>query len=297
MQQTDIKGTQTPTTANAGVSIPATDSTATLQVTDSGAVKAVADSLRAKNSKIAKHSYTKKVDVELTGTRGVPVPYNIAGDNLITCLLIICFIVATTAFTRASNVFFRNAKSFFFVQRGLTTVKTETTREFRFLLGLIAETCLVFALVFFFYVRENVAETFVIPHYQVIGIFTLVLMVYFALRTLLYTLINWVFFDKKGREQWMRANVFVMGVEGLLLLPLVMLYSYFNISTHLAIAYVVIVVCLIKMSGFYKSYLIFFNKRGYWVQNVLYFCALELTPLVGLWEMLMLISDSLKTNI
>ena len=66
------------------------------------------------------------------GIAGDPVPYTIRGDNMITALLLCCFILAFVAFSKSRWFIMRQTKQFFRTERSGTTVITETTNEFRF---------------------------------------------------------------------------------------------------------------------------------------------------------------------
>ena len=90
--------------------------------------------------------------------------------------------------------------------------------------------------------------------------------------------------------------LFLSSIEGIALFPMVMLSVYFNLSLQTTIAYTAIVVILVKLLAFYKSYLIFFQKTSVFVQSFLYFCALELMPLGSLWGVLVLTDNYLKIN-
>ena len=94
----------------------------------------------------------------------------------------------------------------------------------------------------------------------------------------------------------MKAYLFLFSCEGVLLFPVVMLLTYFNLSLDAAIIYALIVVGLVKILSFYKSYIIFFRGNGSFLQIFLYFCALEVVPLSALWGGLVLISHYLKIN-
>ncbi len=228
------------------------------------------------------------------GVAGDPVPYTIAGDNLITSILLGCFIFAAIAISKSGNFLQRQIKNFFHVQREGTTVITETGSELRFQFFLVVQTSLLFALVFFLYTRTFTGASSVLPNYQIIGIFTGVFIVYFLLKMMLYGIVNWVFFDRKKNEQWSKAFLFLMSTEGLAIFPLVMLLAYFNFSIHSATIYVGTVVVLFKILTFYKAYLIFFRRNQGFLQSFLYFCALELMFLTGLWGLLMLVDNYLQ---
>ena len=237
---------------------------------------------------------------ELTGGRlgvaGDPVPYSIASDNLITGLLLGCFILALLALAKSREFIIRQAKNFFYVQRANTTEITETSGELWVQMYLIVQTCLLFSVIFFSWQRTDVTDTFIFDQYQVIGIYTGVIAGYFIFKMILYWGVGSVFFESKKIEQWSKSFLFLIAGEGLLLFPLVMLLSYFDISIRSAVIYTLIVVIFVKILTFYKTYLIFFQKKGLILQNFLYLCALEIVPLFLLGGALTLINSFLKVN-
>lgn len=237
---------------------------------------------------------------ELTGGRmgvaGDPVPYTVAGDNLITGILIASFILAAVAFSQSRRFIARQAKNFFYVPRSGTTVITETSGELRFQLFLVLQTCLMLALGFFFYTKETVSDVFIIGQYQVIGLYTGVMAVYFLLKAAAYSFTDWVFFGGKKNEQWIKAYLFIISMEGVLLFPLVLLQAFFALPMNTAAIMAVAIVVLFKLLSLYKTYLIFFRKKGAFMQIFLYFCALEVVPLLSLWGALVTINGYLKIN-
>ena len=75
-----------------------------------------------------------------------------------------------------------------------------------------------------------------------------------------------------------------------------MVLTYFNLSMDAAIIFALIVVGLVKILSFYKSYIIFFRGNGSFLQIFLYFCALEAVPFSALCGGLVLMSHYLKIN-
>lgn len=141
--------------------------------------------------------YRPEYAVYRQGVAGDPVPYTIGGDNLITSILLGCFVFATVAVAKSGNFLQRQLKNFFRTQREGTTVITETSSELRFQLFLVLQTCLLFALIFFFRTNTFGDESFTIPQYLIIGTYTGIMAVYFLLKALLYAVVDWVFFEKK----------------------------------------------------------------------------------------------------
>lgn len=123
-----------------------------------------------------------------------------------------------------------------------------------------------------------------------------VFMGYFFIKNLLYKLVNWVFFDSKSNGQWGRTWLFLSSLEGVLLFPLVLLQIYFSLSLQAAFVYALIVVLFVKMLTLYKSYTIFFKRIAVSLQIILYFCALEMIPMMVLWGMLVITDNYLIIN-
>lgn len=231
------------------------------------------------------------------GVAGDPVPYTIRGDNTITALLLGCFILALLAFSKSRRFIFRQAKNFFYEPRTLTTEYSETTGELRFQSFLVMQTCFLLSLISFLYTRECVADTFILEsQYQLIAIFFGLYMGYFALKILVYASVNGVFFGKKRNVRWLKSFLFITSVEGILLFPLVMLQSYFDLQIQNAIIYTAFVIILVKTLLLYKSYVIFFKQKVFFLQIILYFCALEIMPMLLLSGIMAMVVDYLKIN-
>ncbi len=230
------------------------------------------------------------------GVAGDPVPYTIAGDNLITSVLLGCFILATLSIAKSGNFISRQIKNFLHNQHEGTTVITETSSELRFQIFLALQTCLLCSLLFFLWRQTSFEESFILPHYQIIGIYTAIFALYFLIKSGLSAAVGWVFFDKKKNEQWMKSNLFLVSTEGILFFPAVMLLVYFNVPVESMVSYAILVIILWKILTFYKTYLIFFQRNRAGLQNILYFCTLEIMPLGALWGVLVLTDELLKTN-
>ena len=230
------------------------------------------------------------------GVAGDPVPYTVAGDDFITTLLLLCFVLACVAFAQSRHFILRQAKTFFRTPRIGTTVITETSNELRFQLFFVLQTCLIVGIGYFIYSRASVSDTFTIDQYWVISIYAGCVASYFLMKALLYTFVGWVFFDRKKNEQWLKSFLFLVSCEGAMLFPAVMLLTYFGLSLQAAVIYTLIVVGIGKILSFYKSFIIFFKRNGTFLQNILYFCALEVVPLFALVGGLVLISHYLKIN-
>ncbi len=94
----------------------------------------------------------------------------------------------------------------------------------------------------------------------------------------------------------MKSMLFLSAMEGVALFPLVMLQIYFDISVQSAIIYAAVVLILVKILTIYKCFVIFFRQNGVVLQIILYFCALEIVPVLALAGFMVMIVDYLKIN-
>ena len=237
-----------------------------------------------------------EVGTDNQGVAGDPVPYSIAGDNLVTALLLGCFVLSVVYFARLKDFIFRQLHNLFRLPHGNVQEFSETSGELLMQLFLIVQTCLLFALLYFFHANTNGNDAFLFDQYLIIGIYAGIFLLYFLLKILLYQGVGWVFFNPKKNGQWIRFFLFLISFEGILIFPLVLLQSFFSLSTKTVAIYVASVVIFVKILSFYRTYIIFFNQKSAFIKNILYLCALEIVPLFYLWGILTLMSESLKVN-
>ena len=230
------------------------------------------------------------------GMPGDPVPYSYANDNLVTSLLIIGFLLIAFAFSRMSNFIVGQAKNFIHPSQNRLTL-SETSSEIYMQVVLTFLACIVYALLYYLYATEYLAKTYVTTsEYVLLGIFLVVFVGYFLMRFGLYTMVNNLFFDSSRNKKFLTSLLYLSSIEGLLLYPALALLAFMHLPAQNAIWYCLIVVILVKILTFYKSFTIFFKQNDLFLQIILYFCALEMIPLFALWGGLAVIVNFLKVN-
>jgi len=90
--------------------------------------------------------------------------------------------------------------------------------------------------------------------------------------------------------------LFLTSAEGIALFPIVMLRAYFDLSMQNVVIYFIIVLLIVKILTFYRAFVIFFRRNVVSLQIILYFCALEMVPLLALWGTLVFTANNLKIN-
>lgn len=232
------------------------------------------------------------------GTGGDPVPYTIARDNIITLILLFCFVIAMIAFAKSQRFLVRQIREFFRPPRreGQTDL-TETTGELRVQSFLVFQTCLLQALIYFFHQQQaQHADAYIIDQYLVVALYSATFLGYYLLKFALYWVAGSVFFGRRLNELWLKSLLFLVGAEGVVLYPTVVLQAYFGLDLSMTLTMSVIVSMVFKLLAFYKTYVIFFRQNRQFLQNILYFCTLELMPLAMQWGALGAMSNLLKVN-
>jgi hypothetical protein len=227
---------------------------------------------------------------------GDPIPYSTRNDNIITSILLICIVVTMIAFSITKNVIVRQAKDFFNVVKANQDL-SETSIEIRSQYFFVAQTSLLMALLYFFYTREYIASSFILSdEYLLVAILFGVIFGYFIVKNIVFTFVDYIFFDSKRNRRFLHSHLFIDSCEGILLYPIVALLTFFDISALTVVYYTIIVVVLVKILTFYRCFLIFFRQNAYYLQIILYFCTLEIVPLIALWGGLSVIVNALKIN-
>lgn len=212
-----------------------------------------------------------------TGTLGVagdPVPYQVRNDNVITGLLLVCLVAMLLT---------------------IANYKKLIGQWFKVLLSV--QTCLLVSIIVYFLTKEYMADTFIIDsEYLLIFLFFAILIVYSAVKLFLYSVVNTVFFDSKRNRQFQDELLTVFATQAVALLPVVLLLVYFGMSLQSVLYYFATVVIIGKIWTIYKSYVIFFRQNDFFLQIILYFCALEVVPLLSLLGIWVRLVDFLEVN-
>jgi len=231
------------------------------------------------------------------GVAGNPVPYSIHNDSVITSILLAFFILVVIAIANIHEFIVRQFKNFFYIPREGTSEMTETGTELRIQVFMVFLSSLLLSLLFYFYTIHYIGDTFVLEsQYHLIAVYLVLMIVYFTAKVILYSVVNSVFFDSKRKQHWFKTLLFISSMEGLILFPAVLLQTYFDMSEENVILYFTIVLFFVKILTFFKCYVVFFRRNVVKLQIILYFCALEMVPLIAFWVTLDIVVKSLKIN-
>ncbi|MDD6541593.1 MAG: DUF4271 domain-containing protein [Prevotella sp.] len=238
--------------------------------------------------------YHPELGVPHTGMLGDPVPYSVSNDNMLIGMLLGCFVLAMIALSKSLNFIIRQAKHFFYMPRRAANV-TETSYEVHFQSFLVLQTALLLSMIFCM-LKPYTIDGMTTGNAQLIatGVLTGIITLYFLLKNILYRVVNWTFFDRKKNKQWIKTWLFLTALEGVVLFPITLLQVFYSFPLSTVLIATGIVVGLVKILVFYKEWSIFFKGRTAFLQNILYFCALEAMPLLALLGILNIAGNYLK---
>lgn len=240
--------------------------------------------------------YRPELGMHHSGILGDPAPYSVSNDNMVAGTLLLCFALAMIAASMSSNFITRQIKELFHRPYRRTNVG-ETAREVRFQLFLVLQTSLLLSITYYLFTGSSAGEKYIIDSpILIVAIFLAIFLSYFFAKNLLYTLVNWVYFDRKSNQQWSRLGLFLISAEGVLIFPAVLLLIYFGLPVQYTLFYIATVIVFAKLLLFYQGYVIFFKRTAASLQIILYFCTLELMPLMALLGILVYTDNYLTIN-
>ena len=229
------------------------------------------------------------------GELGTPRPYIMRHDDLLMLLLVVCCVSMLIAIGSSLYPLKERFREFFFSSSAAEYDMPPSIPPLMFFLCTM--TCLTLALCSFFYIDREMEGFFVVDsNMVVVGAFFAAFIVYFLLKWFVYGLVNNVLFGSKKSLQWSHAFFFVIALEGALLFPLPLLMVYFDLPVENGVYYFIFVLFLSKILTFFKSRSIFFRQKILILQNFLYFCALEMTPLLAFCGAWLMLAHILKVN-
>ncbi len=205
------------------------------------------------------------------GVEGIPLSYELRFDDAITLLLLAGFVVTMVALGYTKRFVVWQLKNFFYVQRNDAGRVSQSAAEFRCQVILLLHTCLQLAILLYIYtVGETVAPIATEIRHRMIAFFFVAILGYFAARFLLYTIVNNIFFDARRNREWLRSLLFVSALEGVMLLPLVLVSVYLDLSVATVTMIVIVAFSLVKILLMMKCYSIFLRGWAGFLQFFLY---------------------------
>ena len=230
------------------------------------------------------------------GIMGERIPYLLNGDEWITGILVLCFLMTSYVLSHGRSMLFQSIRMLF-SNHGIDHIfHKQTTVDNYCLLLLNLQTCLLVSVLLLKYLidvpESGLSASFTSSAASVfLGYYIGVIALYLVIKRIGYKFINWVFFDKVKNKLWLESYFFVISIFGMLLLPVTLLIVYGDFPFYINVIIPVFLFFLMNLFFIYKCFSIFFSQLHGWFYLFLYFCTLEILPLLVVWKGIEMVND------
>ena len=226
-----------------------------------------------------------EVEIKQMGFSGIPRSYQLWRDDWVTLFVLICFLLLVVVLKKD---FFFPSKNAQKEEKAENNNSLQTSLFMMFILSIMGGLGM-------FVFTQNHLDLFLgqISPYMLIALYIGIWVIYFLTKVILSCFVNWIFFDKTKRKLWQKAVFYLTTAESLLFIPVIIVTVYFNLPANISLWIIVAIGLLIKILLLYKTFLIFFSKFYGTLHLIVYFCTLEIMPLLVVFKILIRVTDEL----
>lgn len=152
-------------------------------------------------------------------------------------------------------------------------------------------------LIYHYYSYSEPDFFFNAKHLAMLGIYVGVLISYLIIKWIIYSFVNWIFFDKEKNKLWIEDVFNLIAALGLILFPTALYIVFLDSEFHFSAKIILIIIFISKILLFYKCFRYFFSGFHGVLHLILYFCTLEIIPDLFLWKGIELINSILILKI
>ena len=215
-------------------------------------------------------------------------PFRLSHDGWSGVLLLVCLLLAASLVLRLRKKFRELLRSVFLPIPGKKDEPiVDDPLRYSTRLVAICLLSLTAAMVTFTLTQHDAGfYLFAETPYLLFGAFFLLWMVYFLVKKMLTSFVNWIFFRREKIFTWTRSCTFIYVAEAMLSLVLALIVVYQPVSPAEVSLLAFCLVIFIKILLLFKTYQIFFPKMYGGLHLIVYFCTLEIMPLLVLQQIL-----------
>lgn len=224
------------------------------------------------------------------------LPYTVGMDSVVLYVFMsVCFILSVVLYLRRHLFLFRT-RTFFTTRRVYSTVN-ENQSEWPSVLLISIAGSLSLGILFYYCIslRYQLPDYYDKPHW-ILFLVTGAVFVFVYLRALIYSIINWVFFKADERHKW-NVGYFFLVMAMSYLSSVLALASVFLQLEMKTVTYCMVFVCILyEILHLYKLIVNFRFKTYGAVLIFLYFCSVELLPILLIGHILNWVFNSYFVN-
>ena len=232
------------------------------------------------------------------GMKGEPMPYLLRSDWFITGILFLCIIVISYIASQGKKHLQQQLKSIFTTRERANLFDDATGSDIRYTFALIINTCIMLGICTYHYVINFTPQLLSSESSSfLLGFFIFLSILYMIIKWSIYKTINWIFFEKARNLSWMVSYFNVIVWLGLILLPVILLTVYFDLTASNSFLFMALAIISAKILLFWKCFNNFFGKIHGILHLIMYFCTLEILPDLILWKGILISCNKLILNI
>ena len=243
--------------------------------------------------------FHKELPAVRNGEIGIPVENSVSNDSLLTLTIFMCVLLSIITLSRSWHFTCYQFKNIFRTPRETSTLLRETSSEMRYQTYFSFQGVLLLAFFLYDVTRMTLSsgEDLSVSSYTMIAIYGVLILLYRGLCELVESIVLPVYFNKNQRMIWAGNRLFLISIQGALLLPLALVYFFFRLNPDTSLLIAAGIIITTMLLRFYKAYCSFFQKNGAFLQFFLYLCTLKVVPLALTATIALFIANYLKINI
>ncbi len=212
----------------------------------------------------------------------MPVEYTLREDNIV-CAVLLVVLLLTLLLVSALRPFFYRYLPLILVRGTRNGVPPLSASAERCQIALVIVTCVMYAIAYMQY-KLSVGEALTAPPATMMAYLTALLVAFCIARYVITVIVNSTFFAKEQMRRYNLSCLLIVALEGVLLLPIVIVNTF--VTTHYAVAqwYVLAVISIARIATIYQQRQIFFPRTTAIVPYFIYLCSVELAPFLALWH-------------
>lgn len=206
-------------------------------------------------------------------------------DSGVLCLLIGIFLLLSYNFRHYSTFLKNFITDLVSTRRREGTFEVRTFSEAGVLISVVLVACLSEGIIVNAALTRSVGDALLPGVFVVIGVVTVVAVVYYLWQLCAYTVVGYVFTDRVAARMWIKGfNASQTLLAFMLVIPaLIVLFNPGAAGVVEAIALTAYV--LTRLIFIYKGFRLFYDNFGSLLYFILYLCTLEIVPIMVLYRL------------
>lgn len=214
------------------------------------------------------------------GITGEVVPHLLRSNDWVIGVLLCSFMIIAYVFSQDKLSIYQRIRQFFFSHEH----GEYSMFNFNDLL-LILQCCLLCGLLLTFCDVQQPTPGYTSEHIFLLWVqYSGFALLYCMAKWIIYRFVNWVFFDKKGNNVWIKSYFLIISMFGVLLFPASLLLIFLNLSAFYCCIFFAFLFVLANFLLLYKAFCTFFKGLHGLFYLFLYFCTLEIFPILIIWK-------------